>query len=59
MTLGVLAWLFFRAASEGSERQRLLELAEARGVALDERRVTRAVRAGHGKRLEGEIVRDR
>jgi len=59
VTLGVLAWIFFCAANEGIERQRLLDLAESRGVALDERRVTRAVRAGHGERLEREIVAGR
>jgi cytochrome c oxidase assembly factor CtaG len=56
LALGVLAWIFFEVAREGSERQRLLELAEARGFALDERRAQRAVAAGHADRLEQRIV---
>jgi cytochrome c oxidase assembly factor CtaG len=55
LALGVLAWIFLEVAREGSERQRLLELAEARGFALDERRAQRAVAAGHGARLEERI----
>jgi cytochrome c oxidase assembly factor CtaG len=54
--LGVFAWLFFRAAREGTERQRLLELAEAQGVALDEARAARAVAAGQGERLEERLL---
>jgi putative membrane protein len=56
VTLGVFAWLFFRTAEEGSERQRLLELAEARGVPLDEARAARAVAAGEGQRLEERLL---
>jgi putative membrane protein len=56
LALGVLAWIFFEVAREGSERQRLLELAEERGFALDERRAQRAVAAGHADRLEQRIV---
>lgn len=56
LVLGVLAWVFFQVAREGTEKQRLLELAEARGVPLDERRAQRAVAAGHGARLEERIV---
>jgi putative membrane protein len=56
LALGVLAWVFFEVAREGTERQRLLELAEERGFALDERRAQRAVAAGHGTRLEERIV---
>jgi cytochrome c oxidase assembly factor CtaG len=55
LALGVLAWIFLEVAREGSERQRLLELAEERGFALDERRAQRAVAAGHGARLEERI----
>ena len=40
-TLGVFAWLFFRAAREGIERQRLLDLAEAR-ASRSTRRARRA-----------------
>jgi putative membrane protein len=55
LALGVLAWIFFEVAREGSERQRLLELAAERGFALDERRAQRAVAAGHAERLEQRI----
>jgi putative membrane protein len=55
LALGVLAWIFLEVAREGTERQRLLELAEQRGFALDERRAQRAVAAGHGARLEERI----
>ncbi|MEA2358714.1 MAG: putative rane protein, partial [Solirubrobacteraceae bacterium] len=45
LTLCLFCWLFLRSASEGQERQELLELAAAGGVALDERRAARAVAA--------------
>jgi cytochrome c oxidase assembly factor CtaG len=54
--LGLLAWVFFRAASEGIEKQRLLDLAQDRGVALDAQRAQRAVAAGHGAHLEQQIL---
>jgi putative membrane protein len=53
--LGVLAWVFFEVAREGSEKQRLLDLARERGVELDERRAQRAVAAGHGALLEERL----
>ena len=56
VTLGLFAWLFFRAASESEERQRLLDLAAERGVALDEARAARAVAAGQGERLRERIA---
>jgi putative membrane protein len=56
LLLGVLAWVFLEVARQGSEKQRLLDLARDRGVALDERRAERAVAAGHGARLEARIV---
>jgi cytochrome c oxidase assembly factor CtaG len=56
LLLGVLAWVFFEVAREGTEKQRLLDLAHDRGYALDERRARRAVAAGHGARLEERIV---
>jgi cytochrome c oxidase assembly factor CtaG len=56
LALGVLAWIFFEVAREGTERQHLLELAEERGFELDERRAQRAVAAGHTARLEERIV---
>jgi cytochrome c oxidase assembly factor CtaG len=57
VTLGVLAWLFLKWAEQDTERQRLVELAEERGVALPEGRAERAVAAGEGGRLE-ERIRD-
>ena len=54
--LGLLAWLFFEASREGIEKQRLLDLALERGVALDEKRAQRAVASGHGLRLEEQIL---
>ena len=56
--LGVLAWFFFRAASEGIEKQRLIDLAFENGVELDPDRAQRAVAAGHGSRLEEQIRRE-
>jgi putative membrane protein len=56
LALGALAWIFLEVAREGSERQRLLDLAERRGFALDERRAQRAVAAGHADLLEQRIV---
>jgi cytochrome c oxidase assembly factor CtaG len=56
LALGVLAWVFFEVAREGTEKQRLLDLARDRGFALDEQRAQRAVAAGHGARLEERIV---
>jgi putative membrane protein len=55
VTLGLFAWLFFRAAAESDERQALLDLAAERGVALDEARAARAVAAGQGERLRERI----
>jgi len=56
LALGVLAWVFFEVAREGTEKQRLLDLAQDRGVVLDERRARRAVAAGHASLLEKRIV---
>jgi cytochrome c oxidase assembly factor CtaG len=55
VTLAVLAWFFLGWARRDSERQRLLDLAESRGVALDEARAARAVAAGEGPRLERRL----
>jgi cytochrome c oxidase assembly factor CtaG len=54
--LGLLAWVFFEAAREGIEKQRLLDLAHDRGVELDAARAERAVAAGHGDRLEKQLI---
>jgi putative membrane protein len=55
LALGVLAWVFFEVAREGTEKQDLLDLARERGVELDERRAQRAVAAGHGALLEQRL----
>jgi cytochrome c oxidase assembly factor CtaG len=55
VTLGVLTWLFLRWAQQDTERQRLLDLAESRGVRLDPERAGRAVAAGQGARLEERL----
>jgi putative membrane protein len=56
VALGVLAWVFLEVAREGTEKQRLLDLARERGVALDERRAQRAVAAGHAALLEERLT---
>jgi len=55
VTLAVLTWALLRWAARDSEKQRLLELAAERGVALTPERADRAVSAGHGARLEERI----
>ena len=59
LTICLFGWLFLRSAREGQERQELLELAAAGGVALDERRAARAVSAGRGAELRRRIDDDR
>jgi cytochrome c oxidase assembly factor CtaG len=59
LTICLFGWLFMRSAREGQERQELLELAAAGGVALDERRAARAVSAGRGNELRRRIEKDR
>jgi cytochrome c oxidase assembly factor CtaG len=56
LVLGVLAWVFFEVAREGTEKQDLLDLARERGVELDERRAQRAVAAGHGALLRERLA---
>ena len=55
VTLGTLAWLFLLWAKQDSERQRLVDLAESRGVPLSDARAARAAAAGQGARLEERI----
>jgi cytochrome c oxidase assembly factor CtaG len=57
VTLGVLSWLFLQWAKQDTERQRLLDLADSRGVALSDARAARAAAAGQGARLEERIKR--
>lgn len=56
VTLAVLAWAFLKWAADTTERQRLLDLAEARGIELDEARAARAVAAGQSKHLEERLL---
>ncbi|MFP5363826.1 MAG: cytochrome c oxidase assembly protein [Thermoleophilia bacterium] len=58
LTICLFGWLFLRSAREGEERQALLDLAAAGGVALDERRAARAVSAGRGSELRRRIEED-
>jgi putative membrane protein len=58
LTIGLFCWLFLRAARENDERQELLDLATARGVALTDERAARAVAAGRGQELRARIERD-
>jgi cytochrome c oxidase assembly factor CtaG len=55
LTLALFAWLFARTATEGEERQELLDLAAACGVELSEARAARAVAAGRGAELRRRI----
>jgi putative membrane protein len=55
VTLGLLAWLFLQWAQQDTERQRLMDLADSRGVALSDARASRAAAAGQGARLEERI----
>ena len=55
LTICLFGWLFLRSAREGQERQELMDLAAAGGVALDERRAARAVSAGRGDDLKRRI----
>jgi putative membrane protein len=55
VTLAVLTWAFLKWAADTTERQRLLDLAEAKGINLDEERAARAVEAGQAKHLEERL----
>lgn len=58
LTICLFAWLFLRTASQGEERQGLMDLASVRGFELTDARAARAVAAGRGaelrRRIEGE-----
>jgi putative membrane protein len=55
VTLGVLCWLFLTWAAQDTERQRLLDLADQEGIALDPARAGRAAAAGTGAQLEERL----
>jgi len=58
LILGVLAWTFFEAAKQSMQKQELMDLAFDKGVEIDEARIERAVKAGHGDLLEKRILRE-
>jgi putative membrane protein len=49
--VGLLGWLLARALRDAGRRQELVELAAARGVPVDGRRIARAVAADQGEAL--------
>ena len=53
--VALFGWLALRWMRDAGERQELVELARARGLALDERRVARAVAAGRGGELRWRL----
>jgi cytochrome c oxidase assembly factor CtaG len=55
LTIGLLCWLFLRAAREAEERQELLDFARAHGLELSEVRAARAVAAGRGAELRSRL----
>lgn len=56
--LGVLTWELLRWARQDSERQELVEFAEALGVELDDERARRAARAGRTAHLRARLEAD-
>jgi len=55
LTIGLFAWLFLDAARQADRKQELLDWAQARGIALDERRAARAVAAGREQDLRRRL----
>lgn len=56
LTVGLLAWLFLRAARLDEDRQTLLELAAREGAELSDRRATLAANAGATERLRARLT---
>lgn len=56
LTIGLLAWLFVRAAREGEQRQELLDYAAANDLELTAERAARAVAAGRGEELRRRLT---
>jgi cytochrome c oxidase assembly factor CtaG len=56
VTVALFGWLFMKWMREGGERQEIVELADARGIELDERRVARAVAAGRSAELRRRLT---
>jgi putative membrane protein len=59
LTIGLFAWLFAKAATEGERRQELIEFAAAHGVVLSEERAARAVAAGREGALRERLAAPR
>src|SRR6266566_9116472 len=55
LTIGLLCWLFLRAARESEQRQELLDYARAHGLELSEARAARAVAAGRAAELRKRL----
>ncbi|MCW3017508.1 MAG: cytochrome c oxidase assembly protein [Solirubrobacterales bacterium] len=58
LTLLLFGAIFMQAARDSIEQQELLELADARGVALTPERARRAVAAGRGAELRARVERN-
>jgi cytochrome c oxidase assembly factor CtaG len=58
LTVGVLAWLFFRAARLDEDRQSLLEFAAQHDTPLSEQRATLAANAGAGDQLRARLLNE-
>jgi cytochrome c oxidase assembly factor CtaG len=56
LTVGLFAWLFMRAASEGERRQQLIEFAAEHHVELSPERAARAVAAGRDAELRERLA---
>ena len=55
----IFGWLFFRFLLQAEQRQRLLDLAGARGIPLSEERAGRAAAAGAAARLGERVLAER
>jgi cytochrome c oxidase assembly factor CtaG len=56
LTVGLLAWLFFRLAAQDEDRQSLLDLAEQQGTPLTPERAARAAAAGRTAQLRHRLL---
>jgi cytochrome c oxidase assembly factor CtaG len=56
IAFALLAWLFFKAATEGEQSQQLLDLANEHGVEMSDARTARAAAAGTTEMLRERIV---
>lgn len=58
LTVGLLAWLFFRAARQDEDRQSLLDFAAQRNLPLSEQRAALAATAGTADQLRERLIGD-